>query len=67
MPISDRVRLISSTLSSLTFSELQSLKEEIASTQKSQRPLGIWKGKVEISDNFHKTSNDIISEFGIEE
>ncbi|MEH2316360.1 hypothetical protein [Nostoc sp.] len=40
--------------------------KEIASTQKS-RPLGIWKGQVEISKDFYKTSSDILSEFGIEE
>lgn len=39
---------------------------EITSTQKSPRPLGIWKGQVEISEDFYKTSSDIISEFGIE-
>ena len=144
MSINEKVRLISSTLSSLTLSELESLKEEIdaiistknvenikedinkrmynssiefinsitdmnvltlhplnsfkekktipqplcgnesivvsspilsfniggeiketASTQKSPRPLGIWKGQVEISEDFYKTSSDILSEFGI--
>ncbi|MCW5313922.1 hypothetical protein GTQ43_08950 [Nostoc sp. KVJ3] len=40
--------------------------KEITSTQKSPRPLGIWKGQVEISEDFYKTSSDIISEFGIE-
>lgn len=40
--------------------------KEISSTQKSPRPLGIWKGQVEISEDFYKTSSDILSEFGIE-
>jgi hypothetical protein len=43
--------------------------EEIKTTepvQKPSRPLGIWKGKVEISEDFYETSSDIISEFGIE-
>ncbi|MCC5628033.1 hypothetical protein LC613_07780 [Nostoc sphaeroides CHAB 2801] len=40
--------------------------KEITSTQKSPRPLGIWKGQVEISEDFYKTSSDILSEFGIE-
>ncbi|MEH2411285.1 hypothetical protein [Nostoc sp.] len=40
--------------------------KEIASTQK-PRPLGIWKGQVEISEDFYKTSSEILSEFGIEE
>ncbi|MEH2052190.1 hypothetical protein [Nostoc sp.] len=129
MYINEKVRLISSILSSLTLSELESLREEIHSiitnyrgnvtgsfivvdynapilgsgistnkktipqtsfrtesavvnsplisceideikqltpTQNSPRPLGIWKGKVEISEDFNKTSTDIISEFGIE-
>ncbi|WP_375495746.1 hypothetical protein [uncultured Nostoc sp.] len=129
MYINEKVRLISSTLSSLTLSELELLREEIhsiitnyggnitgsfivggynvqvlssgistntktipqtsfrtestvinspvisckigeikqlAPTQNSPRPLGIWKGKVEISEDFNKTSSDIISEFGIE-
>ncbi|MEH1924527.1 hypothetical protein [Nostoc sp.] len=129
MYINEKVRLISSTLSSLTLSELESLREEIHSiitnyrgnvtgsflvgsynvqvissgisqnkttipqtsfstksavvnypvisykigeikqltpTQNSPRPLGIWKGKVEISEDINKTSSDIISEFGIE-
>jgi hypothetical protein len=35
------------------------------SAQKSPRPLGIWKGQVEVSDNFYQTSSDILSEFGI--
>ncbi|MEH1820357.1 MAG: hypothetical protein V7L31_14960 [Nostoc sp.] len=130
MYINEKVRLISSTLSSLTLSELESLREKIDSfitnyrgnfrgsfmsgrgydvqflrsgispnektipqtlfstestivnypvigckideikqltpTQNLPRPLGIWKGQVEISEDFHKTSSDIISEFGIE-
>ncbi|WP_392535767.1 hypothetical protein [Nostoc sp. C117] len=130
MYINEKVRLISSTLSSLTLSELESLREKIDSiitnyrgnfrgsfmsgraydfqffrsgispnektipqtsfktestvvnsplisceideikqltpTQNSPRTLGIWKGKVEISEDFHKTSSDIIDEFGIE-
>ncbi len=41
--------------------------KEITSTQKSPRPLGIWKEKVEVSEDFYKTSSDILSEFGIEE
>lgn len=40
--------------------------KEIASNQKS-RPLGIWKGQVEISEDFYRTSSEILSEFGIEE
>lgn len=130
MYINDRVRLISSTLPSLTLSELESLREEIdsllsnygwnvkrnfilhsnnlhvfshgvnaykktipqsfkseyhevdlyspisqsfikieqiPSTQNPPRPLGIWKGKVEVSEDFNNTSSDILSEFGIEE
>ncbi len=35
--------------------------------KKSPRPLGVWKGKVEISEDFYKTSGDILSDFGIEE
>jgi len=129
MYINEKVRLISSALSSLSLSELESLREEIDSlitnyrgnvrgsflvgdynvqvfssgmitnkktipqtsfmtestvvnspvlsckigeikqvtpTQTSPRTLGIWKGKVEISEDFHKTSSDILSEFGIE-
>ena len=41
--------------------------EKVASNKKPSRPLGIWKGKVEISEDFYKTSSDILSEFGIEE
>ena len=41
--------------------------KEIASNQKSPRPLGIWKKQVEMSEDFYKTSSDILSEFGIEE
>ncbi|MBC6432861.1 hypothetical protein FM036_19790 [Nostoc sp. HG1] len=41
--------------------------KEITSTQKYPRPLGIWKEQVEISEDFYKTSSDILSEFGIEE
>ncbi|MGJ5628768.1 hypothetical protein [Nostoc sp. CALU 1950] len=40
--------------------------KQLSPTQNSPRPLGIWKGQVEISEDFHKTSSDIISEFGIE-
>ncbi|MEH2192983.1 MAG: hypothetical protein V7K98_10105 [Nostoc sp.] len=40
--------------------------KEITSTQKSPRPLGIWKGQIEISEDFYKTSSDILCEFGIE-
>lgn len=46
--------------------EIGELKE-IAFTQKSSRTLGIWKGQVEISEDFNNTSSDILSEFGIEE
>ncbi|GAB1542748.1 hypothetical protein NUACC21_54220 [Scytonema sp. NUACC21] len=37
------------------------------SVKKTSRPLGIWKGQVEISEDFYKTSSDILSELGIEE
>jgi hypothetical protein len=40
--------------------------KEFTSTQKTSRRLGIWKGQVEVSDDFYKTSSDIISEFGID-
>lgn len=40
--------------------------KQLTPTQNSPRPLGIWKGKVEISEDFNRTSSDIISEFGIE-
>ncbi|MEH1782415.1 MAG: hypothetical protein V7L26_25560 [Nostoc sp.] len=40
--------------------------KQLTPTQNSPRPLGIWKGKVEISEDFNQTSSDIISEFGIE-
>lgn len=37
------------------------------SAQKAPRPLGIWKGQVEVSNDFYETSSDILSEFGMEE
>ncbi|MBH8555563.1 hypothetical protein I8751_25110 [Nostocaceae cyanobacterium CENA357] len=46
------------------------LDEEMKITEpakKPSRPLGIWKGQIEISEDFYKTSSDIYSEFGIEE
>ncbi|MEH2115555.1 MAG: hypothetical protein V7K39_24330 [Nostoc sp.] len=54
--------LVNSPLISCTFDEIK----QLSPTQNSPRPLGIWKGQVEISEDFHKTSSDIISEFGIE-
>lgn len=41
--------------------------KQLTPTQNSPITLGIWKGKVEISEDFNKTSSDILSEFGIEE
>ncbi|AFY50800.1 hypothetical protein Nos7524_5075 [Nostoc sp. PCC 7524] len=41
--------------------------EKKEAIQEIPRPLGIWKGKVEISEDFYETTNDILSEFGIEE
>jgi len=41
--------------------------KQTTSTEKSPRNLGIWKGQIEISEDFYNTSNDILSEFGIEE
>jgi hypothetical protein len=82
MYTSKNLRSISSILSSLTLLELPILKEQIDSfiidttgeeikvtepVQKPSRPLGIWKGQVEISEDFYKTSSDILAEFGIEE
>ncbi len=54
--------VINNPIISYTISEIKQLTH----TQNSPRPLGIWKGQVEISEDFHKTSNDIMSEFGIE-
>ncbi|WP_334905486.1 hypothetical protein [Nostoc sp.] len=57
----------SNVVSSPVFTcEIGELKK-IHSTQKSSRSLGIWKGQVEISEDFYKTSSEILSEFGIEE
>lgn len=57
----------SNVVSSPVFTcEIGELKK-IPSTQKSCRSLGIWKGQVEISEDFYKTSSEILSEFGIEE
>ncbi len=49
---------------------IRTLDEEMKITEpvkKPSRPLGIWKGQIEISEDFYKTSSDIYSEFGIEE
>ncbi|MEH2387992.1 MAG: hypothetical protein V7K14_19915 [Nostoc sp.] len=46
--------------------EISEIKK-IPSTQKSCRSLGIWKGQVEISEDFYKTSSEILSEFSIKE
>ncbi|MFW9258140.1 hypothetical protein A4S05_16635 [Nostoc sp. KVJ20] len=54
--------VVNNPVISYTISEVK----QLTPTQNSPRPLGIWKGKVEISEDFHKTSSDIISEFGIE-
>ncbi|MHC5727570.1 MAG: hypothetical protein ACYTXY_26285, partial [Nostoc sp.] len=57
----------SNVVSSPVFTcEIGELKK-IPSTQKSSRSLGIWKGQVEISEDFYKTSSEILSEFAIEE
>ncbi len=41
------------------------LNQKYSSTQKPARPLGVWKGKVRMSDDFDESSSDILSEFGI--
>jgi hypothetical protein len=42
-------------------------KEQIKLINKKNRKLGIWKGQIEVSEDFYETSNEILSEFGIEE
>ncbi|MDB9304859.1 hypothetical protein PN488_10790 [Nodularia spumigena CS-591/12] len=44
-----------------------SLNQKFSSDKKPDRPLGVWKGKVRMSDDFNESSSDILSEFGIEE
>jgi hypothetical protein len=49
--------------------EAATIKKEIQVQnvpQKSRRPSGIWKGKVNIPDNFDDLSSDIISDFGMD-
>ncbi|TVP66094.1 MAG: hypothetical protein EA343_01990 [Nodularia sp. (in: Bacteria)] len=41
--------------------------QKFSSAQKPDRPLGVWKGKVKMPDDFDELSSDILSEFGIEE
>ncbi|MUH00877.1 hypothetical protein F7734_54875 [Scytonema sp. UIC 10036] len=53
-------------LSSINDLSDNNLKEN-ETVKKLPRPLGIWKGQVEISEDFYKTSSDILSEMGIEE
>jgi hypothetical protein len=55
--------LVNPSVYSCTIGEIK----QFTPMQKSSRPLGIWKGQVEISEDFYETSSDIISEFGIEE
>lgn len=54
--------LVNPPVYSCTIGEMK----QLTPMQKSSRPLGIWKGQVEISEDFYETSSDIISEFGIE-
>jgi hypothetical protein len=54
--------LVNSPVYSCTVGEMK----QFTPIQKSSRPLGIWKGKVEVSEDFSNTSSDILSEFGIE-
>ncbi|MBH8576616.1 hypothetical protein I8752_27235 [Nostocaceae cyanobacterium CENA369] len=46
---------------------LDNTTKSAESVQKPSRPLGIWKGQIEISEDFYKTSSDILSDFGIQE
>ncbi|MEA5579920.1 hypothetical protein VB620_01025 [Nodularia harveyana UHCC-0300] len=43
------------------------LNQKSPPVKKPERPLGVWKGKVKMTDDFDELSSDILSEFGMEE
>lgn len=67
----DNLGLVLEQLKQASSLQLKQLKDPLnqksSSAQKPDRPLGVWKGKVRMSDDFNESSSDILSEFGIEE
>jgi hypothetical protein len=67
VPINDlRFSLIRENLKHDSLSQLEPLNQKSANPQKLTRPLGIWKGKVRMSEDFDDLSSDILAEFGME-
>lgn len=50
----------------VSLSQLEPLDQKSAKAEKLSRPLGIWKGKVRMSEDFDDLSKDILAEFGME-
>ncbi|WP_414528286.1 hypothetical protein [Nodularia chucula] len=54
------------TVKDVSLSQVEPLNQKSAKDEKLTRPLGIWKGKVRMSEDFDDLSKDILAEFGME-